>query len=111
VSTAVAPTIPTGSLAAHAQASVAFDADFTQRVAVLGSRYAVQVLSEASAVDNHDLRAIYARLFLGAPKLISENQLSWAVCSDLATNGANSDLEIVERIAAVWDSVSGVGVA
>jgi hypothetical protein len=109
MTTPLIPTVPPGALTATAQSNTGFDPSFQQRLVVLGTAYALQVTLEGSEVDNHVARELYAREFLGAPVLIAQNQLSWAVLGDLQTSSSADDADLLTRIGAVWNSLAGIG--
>ena len=109
MSAPIAPTLPSGALAFTVQRATGLDNNFVFRVMLAGVNYALGVMSESNATDNHAARTAYARAFLGQPEITTRNSLVWQVLGDLLTPSTVSDADLLTRVGAVWQAASGPG--
>lgn len=109
MSAPIAPALPTGAATSDDQAKARYDPDFQQRVEMLATLYALQVTNEGSGIDNHVARMAYATEYLGNPSVFATNQVVTAVVADFLTDASATDSAVLTRIAAVWNSLAGIG--
>jgi hypothetical protein len=98
--------VTVGPEALISAADDAVDATFLKRVTLAAMAIAQAVLIENPATTNHASRVNYARQVSGNPSTVTSNSIAWAVVCDMATGTGSNDQLILDRIAALWDSLS-----
>jgi len=79
---------------------------FVGRVAVAAAAVATAVLAESTGVTGHPSRAAKARQVLSNPLVVTQQQIAWAVVADKATGVGSSDQLILDRVEAIWDTIT-----
>jgi hypothetical protein len=89
-----------------AQAALANDPGFQQKVKIAGFVAAIAVSNEATGTNNHAKRVAFAQQFAQNAELYV-TKLAFGVAADPAITSSSSDLAIQTRLNAIWDTYAG----
>jgi hypothetical protein len=84
------------------------DFDFINRLAVASVAFALAVITEDTATTHHDERIAYARQVLANPIGYVQGFIVFVVVADGTTYSTATDQQVADRIAAIWNTLSGV---
>ena len=112
MSTPITSGLITVSNGAEATAvAIAFDPAFYQRVAAIATETAIAVCREqdgGSTIAGHAARASRALQWFGQCSTPSQQiAMAMAVAADNTTNESSTSQTIANRLAAIWDTLSG----